>query len=92
MRVDPRTKAAGMLEEFLKHFDIPIVGYLRTTQNYVNVAAAGNLNALIAATGDASVTAAGAGCGSCAATLASTGSVAMFVHATEASQIGRAHV
>ena len=26
MRVDPRTKAAGMLEEFLKHFDIPIVG------------------------------------------------------------------
>jgi chromosome partitioning protein len=41
MRVDPRTKAAAMLEEFLKHFDIPIVGYLRTTQNYVNLAAAG---------------------------------------------------
>jgi len=41
MRVDPRTKAAGMLEEFLKHFDIPIVAYLRHTQNYVNVAAAG---------------------------------------------------
>ena len=41
MRVDPRTRAAGMLEEFLKHFDIPIVGYLRNTQNYVNVAAAG---------------------------------------------------
>jgi len=41
MRVDPRTKAAGMLEEFLKHFDIPIVAYLRNTQNYVNVAAAG---------------------------------------------------
>lgn len=41
MRVDPRTRAAGMLEEFLKHFDIPIVAYLRNTQNYVNVAAAG---------------------------------------------------
>ncbi|MBS1189573.1 MAG: Cobyrinic acid a,c-diamide synthase [Rhodocyclaceae bacterium] len=41
MRVDPRTKAAGMLEEFLRHFDIPIVTYLRNTQNYVNVAAAG---------------------------------------------------
>lgn len=41
MRVDPRTKAAAMLEEFLKHFDIPIVAYLRNTQNYVNVAAGG---------------------------------------------------
>lgn len=41
MRVDPRTKAAGMLEEYIKHFDIPILGYLRNTQNYVNVAAAG---------------------------------------------------
>lgn len=41
MRVDPRTRAAGMLEEFLKHFDIPIVAYLRNTQNYVNVAALG---------------------------------------------------
>ena len=41
MRVDPRTRAASMLAEFLKHFDIPIVAYLRNTQNYVNVAAAG---------------------------------------------------
>jgi chromosome partitioning protein len=41
MRVDPRTRAAAMLEEFLRHFDIPIVSYLRNTQNYVNVAAAG---------------------------------------------------
>lgn len=41
MRVDPRTRAAGMLEEFLKHFDLPIVAYLRNTQNYVNAAAAG---------------------------------------------------
>ena len=42
MRVDPRTRAAGMLEEFLSHFDIPIITYLRNTQNYVNVAAAGS--------------------------------------------------
>ncbi|MDR1889068.1 MAG: ParA family protein [Zoogloeaceae bacterium] len=41
MRIDPRTRAASMLEEFLRHFDIPIVAYLRNTQNYVNVAAAG---------------------------------------------------
>lgn len=41
MRVDPRTRAAAMLEEFLSHFDIPIVAYLRNTQNYVNAAAAG---------------------------------------------------
>lgn len=41
MRVDPRTKAAAMLQEFIKHFDIPIVTYLRNTQNYVNVASAG---------------------------------------------------
>lgn len=41
MRVDPRTRAAAMLEEFLQHFDIPIITYLRNTQNYVNVAAAG---------------------------------------------------
>ncbi|WP_246154456.1 ParA family protein [Oryzomicrobium terrae] len=41
MRVDPRTKAAAMLEEFLKHFDLPLLAYLRNTQNYVNVAAAG---------------------------------------------------
>lgn len=41
MRVDPRTRAAAMLEEFLKHFDIPILSYIRNTQNYVNVAATG---------------------------------------------------
>lgn len=41
MRVDPRTKAAAMLEEFIRHFDIPIVAYLRNTQNYINAAAAG---------------------------------------------------
>jgi chromosome partitioning protein len=41
MRVDPRTRAAAMLESFFKHFDIPIVAYVRNTQNYVNVAASG---------------------------------------------------
>ncbi|MDR0234482.1 MAG: ParA family protein [Zoogloeaceae bacterium] len=41
MRIDPRTRAANMLEEFLSHFDIPILAYLRNTQNYVNAAAAG---------------------------------------------------
>ena len=41
MRVDPRTRAAAMLEEFLRHFDLPILAYLRNTQNYVNAAAGG---------------------------------------------------
>jgi len=41
MRIDPRTRAAGMLEEFLRHFNIPLLASLRSTQNYVNVAAAG---------------------------------------------------
>jgi chromosome partitioning protein len=41
MRVDPRTRAAAMLENFLKHFDLPIVSYIRNTQNYVNAAACG---------------------------------------------------
>jgi chromosome partitioning protein len=41
MRIDPRTRAASMLDEFLRHFHIPLLGSLRSTQNYVNVAAAG---------------------------------------------------
>ena len=41
MRVDPRTRAAGMLEEYMKHFDIPIVSFIRNTQNYINVASQG---------------------------------------------------
>ena len=41
MRVDPRTRAAAMLEEFLKHFNLPILSYIRHTQNYVNAAARG---------------------------------------------------
>lgn len=41
MRVDPRTKAASMLNEFVLYFDIPVIGYLRHTQNYINAATAG---------------------------------------------------
>ncbi|MHB9117561.1 MAG: nucleotide-binding protein [Burkholderiales bacterium] len=41
MRVDPRTRAAAMLEEFLGKFDLPVLTYLRDTQNYMNAAALG---------------------------------------------------
>lgn len=41
MRVDPRTRAAAMLEEFLSRFDLPVLTYLRDTQNYMNAAALG---------------------------------------------------
>lgn len=41
MRVDPRTRAASMLEEFLSGFELPVLTYLRDTQNYMNAAALG---------------------------------------------------
>ncbi len=41
MRVDARTKAARDLEQFLAEFDLPVLGYLRDTQLYVQVAAGG---------------------------------------------------
>lgn len=41
MRVDARTRAAGELERFLASFDLPVLAYLRDTQNYVQAAAAG---------------------------------------------------
>lgn len=41
MRVDARTRAAGELERFLATFDLPVLTYLRDTQNYVQAAAAG---------------------------------------------------
>ncbi len=41
MRVDPRTRAAAMLEEFLSRFELPVLTYLRDTQNYMNAAALG---------------------------------------------------
>ncbi len=36
MRMDPRTRAALTLEQFLKGLDLPVLAYLRETQAYVN--------------------------------------------------------
>lgn len=41
MRVDPRTIAADKLQEFVKGLGLPVVGYLRSTQNYIHLAARG---------------------------------------------------
>ena len=41
MRVDPRTRSAHELERFLHDFDLPVLGYLRDTQLYVQLAARG---------------------------------------------------
>lgn len=41
MRVDPRTIAADKLHEFVATLDLPVIGYLRSTQNYVHLAARG---------------------------------------------------
>jgi chromosome partitioning protein len=38
MRVDPRTRAASTLEQFLIQYDLPILTYLRDTMVYVNAA------------------------------------------------------
>jgi len=38
MRMDPRTRAALTLEQFLKGLDLPILAYLREAQVYVNAA------------------------------------------------------
>jgi len=38
MRVDPRTRAASTLEQFLMQYDLPILTYLRDTMVYVNAA------------------------------------------------------
>jgi chromosome partitioning protein len=38
MRVDPRTRAASTLEQFLMQYDLPIITYLRDTMVYVNAA------------------------------------------------------
>ena len=35
MRVDPRTRSAAELDEFLRGFDLPLVTHLRDTQVYV---------------------------------------------------------
>ena len=41
MRTDARTIAAEKLHEFIQSTGLPIVGYLRDTQNYVHLAARG---------------------------------------------------
>lgn len=38
MRMSPRTRAAVTLEQFLEQLDLPILGYLREAQVYVNAA------------------------------------------------------
>jgi chromosome partitioning protein len=41
MRVDPRTIAADKLQEFVESLGLPVLGYLRHTQNYIHLAARG---------------------------------------------------
>jgi chromosome partitioning protein len=41
MRVDPRTIAADKLHEFVATLGLPVVGTLRSTQNYIHLAARG---------------------------------------------------
>jgi len=41
MRVDPRTRAAATLQDFLGQFDLPVVAHIRDTQQYANAAFGG---------------------------------------------------
>jgi chromosome partitioning protein len=41
MRVDARTIAADKLQEFVSTLDIPVLGHVRDTQNYIHLAARG---------------------------------------------------
>jgi chromosome partitioning protein len=41
MRVDARTIAADKLREFVESLQLPVLGYLRDTQNYIHLAARG---------------------------------------------------
>ena len=41
MRVDARTRAAGELERFLASWDLPVLGHVRDSQLYVQLAASG---------------------------------------------------
>jgi chromosome partitioning protein len=41
MRVDARTIAAEKLQEFVESLGLPVLGYLRDTQNYIHLAARG---------------------------------------------------
>lgn len=41
MRVDERTRSAEQLQRFVESLGLPVLGYLRDTQNYVQIAAHG---------------------------------------------------
>lgn len=41
MRVNIRTRAADQLAHYVRNLDLPVLGYLRETQNYVQLAALG---------------------------------------------------
>jgi chromosome partitioning protein len=41
MRVDARTRAAEQLHRFVEALGLPVLGFLRDTQNYVQIAAHG---------------------------------------------------
>lgn len=41
MRVNARTKAADQLAHYVTHLGLPVLGYLRDTQNYIQLAAHG---------------------------------------------------
>jgi len=41
MRVDARTRSADQLQRFVEGLQLPVLGYLRDTQNYVQLAAHG---------------------------------------------------
>jgi chromosome partitioning protein len=41
MRVDARTIAADKLNEFVQSLGLPMVGYVRDTQNYIHLTAQG---------------------------------------------------
>ncbi|MCB2018075.1 MAG: ParA family protein, partial [Hydrogenophaga sp.] len=41
MRVDARTISADKLHEFVDGLGLPVLGYLRDTQNYIHLAARG---------------------------------------------------
>jgi chromosome partitioning protein len=41
MRVDPRTRAAATLSHFFEKYELPVIGWLRDTQIYVQAAALG---------------------------------------------------
>jgi chromosome partitioning protein len=41
MRVDARTRSADQLQRFVENLGLPVLGYIRDTQNYVQLAAHG---------------------------------------------------